>query len=164
MSANIDWESLRTVGVSLLGSLLGVVSGLIFLFAAFAAVTLESRDFRGPYSQVEPVLEALESDLLNLASEPQPTSESTDSFTLAIFDDSPGGSARILYEIRPISGDVYRQVSDLSQESEEEGPQIQKLGRVSGLEFQIQPGYIELRWPDRGIVRTQTMATKRGFR
>ncbi len=153
----VDRDSLKTVGLSLLGALLAICSGLTFLLVAYTAVTVGSNDFLYEPAGLRPLVRSLDRDLLNAV----PGSFQIDDdglefgFRLLSTIDS-GEDLRVVYRRVELRDDIYRVVTDNGTELE-----VTKFGKLPGLVFRTVEGGLKLNWVQKGSGRSMDLALLR---
>lgn len=153
----VDRESVKTVGLSLLGALLAICSGLTFLFVAYTAVTVDSNDFLYEPTGLRPLVRALEKDLLTAVPGTGLFASHGTEFSVQLLREAEESRERtVVYRRLEPQDDIYRIV--LVGGTEES---VTKFGKVPKLEFQESGGGLELNWEQRGRARGLILSLQR---
>lgn len=136
MSASFEKETTSSTAKSLVGALVALGSGFIFMFLGLAAVTASSAQAEGEKS-VRALVLALETDLLSYQGG---ISVSNDQKLLKFKRQGPGTVEEITYKVSGDSGEVTRVL----------GGEIQKLAKLDNPRFDSNGSLLRLRWGQNG--------------
>jgi hypothetical protein len=134
MSRSFEKETTSSTAKSLLGALIALGSGFIFMFLGLVVVTASGEKVEGERS-ARTLVSALQSDLL--AYQSGTASVSADQKVLKFRRLGTGSAGvEVTYKVIPESGEVARIV----------GASSQKVAKVKSLRFEVSTGLLRLYW------------------
>lgn len=134
MSGSFEKETTSSTAKSLIGALVALGSGFVFMFLGLVAVTATSEQADDARS-ARLVQQALQDDLL--AYQVGSVSVSKDRTVLKFRSQPPG---------KPVTEITYKVLADASEVSRLEGGQTKKLAKLPGARFESNGGMLRLHW------------------
>jgi hypothetical protein len=133
MSTSFEKETTASTAKSLVGALVALGAGFVFMFLGLVTVTASSTKAQGDQS-AQALVGSLQSDLI--AYQAGSVQISKDQKTLKFRRQGDGKPEEITYKVTPDSGEVFRSV----------GAEGQKLGKLSEVRFENAGGLVRLYW------------------
>lgn len=133
MSTGFEKETTASTAKSLVGALMALGAGLVFMFLGLVTVTASSTKAQGDQS-AQALIESLQADLM--AYQAGSLQVSKDQKILKFRRQGDGQPEEITYKVTPDSGEIFRSI----------GAEGQKLGKLSNARFENAGELVRLTW------------------